>query len=43
MGQLSMRIDESIFWKIAELEVEERDPTLTRLHAYWDRVTRNVN
>ncbi|KAL9715529.1 hypothetical protein Ac2012v2_002190 [Leucoagaricus gongylophorus] len=43
MGQLSMRIDESIFWKIAELEVEERDPALKRLHAYWDQAVRNVN
>ncbi|KAJ3565583.1 hypothetical protein NP233_g7541 [Leucocoprinus birnbaumii] len=42
MGQLMMRVDDNMFWRVAELEVEERDPSLKMLHAHWDRTVRNV-
>ncbi|KXN87178.1 hypothetical protein AN958_09104 [Leucoagaricus sp. SymC.cos] len=43
MGQIPMCIDENMFWRIAEPEVDYRDPQLKTLHAFWDRVVRNVD
>lgn len=42
MGQLLMSIDETPYWRIAELEMEERDPALRTLFAHWDRTVRHV-
>jgi hypothetical protein len=42
MGQVGMRVEESMFWRVAEGEREERDPVLRTLGAYWERVVRGV-
>jgi hypothetical protein len=31
MGQVGMRVEESMFWRVAEVEREERDPMLRTL------------
>lgn len=42
MGQLPMRVEENVFWRIAELDACERDPSLDALRAHWDRVLKSL-
>jgi hypothetical protein len=43
MGQIPMRIEENVFWRIAEPVIQDRDPSLRTLHAYWDKIVRNMD
>lgn len=40
IGQLLMRIEDNPFWRIAELDVQERDPALKSLYTHWAHVTK---